>query len=66
VDSAQDEYGLFSFESVCGVLGLNPEYMRRGLLRWKDKELAQHRSHESWGKNGWSARVFANIRKEVI
>lgn len=32
---------LFSFENICEVLGLNPMYMRKGLLSWKDKELAE-------------------------
>ena len=26
----------FSFESICGALGLDPEYLRRGLGRWKE------------------------------
>lgn len=28
---------VFSFESVCDALGLSPEYVRQGLLRWKEK-----------------------------
>lgn len=32
---------LFSFESICEVLGLNPKYVREGLMRWKEKELAK-------------------------
>ena len=32
---------IFSFGSVCEILRLNPEYVRRGLLRWKDKKLAR-------------------------
>ncbi len=28
---------LFSFENVCESLGLNPKYLRRGLLQWKEK-----------------------------
>ncbi|HEU4341659.1 MAG TPA: hypothetical protein VFU31_08825 [Candidatus Binatia bacterium] len=46
----QDGHWLFSFESVCEILGLNPAYVRRGLLRWKEKQLAQSRSSESWEK----------------
>jgi len=30
---------LFSFDNVCEILGLDPEYMRAGLLRWKDAAL---------------------------
>jgi hypothetical protein len=32
--------GLFSFESVCEVLGLNPDYVRHGLMQWKEAKLA--------------------------
>jgi hypothetical protein len=32
--------GLFSFENICDVLGFNPEYVRQGLLRWKETKLA--------------------------
>ena len=28
---------VFSFESVCDALGLNPAYVRQGLLRWREK-----------------------------
>jgi hypothetical protein len=27
---------IFSFDSVCHALELNPEYVRQGLLRWKE------------------------------
>ena len=25
----------FGFENICGVLGFNPEYIRKGLMRWR-------------------------------
>jgi hypothetical protein len=28
---------IFSFDSVCETLGLNPAYVRQGLLRWKER-----------------------------
>jgi hypothetical protein len=31
---------IFSFENVCETLGLNPAYVRQGLLQWKEKKLA--------------------------
>lgn len=31
----KDRSHLFSFDTVCEILGLDPEYMRAGLLRWK-------------------------------
>ena len=30
----------FSFEQICGVLGLDPAYLRRGLQRWRDARIA--------------------------
>jgi hypothetical protein len=32
---------IFSFENICEVLGFNPSYVRQGLLRWKEMELAE-------------------------
>jgi len=29
----------FSFENICEVFGINPAYLRQGLLRWKRKKL---------------------------
>lgn len=33
---------LFSFENTCEVSGINPECVRQGLLRWKEKKLTSH------------------------
>ena len=33
----------FSFENICEVLGIAPNYLRRGLLRWKQEQLARRR-----------------------
>lgn len=33
---------LFSFETICDTLGLNPKYLREGLLRWKQMKLERH------------------------
>ena len=32
---------LFSFENICDVLGFNPQYVRQGLMLWKEKKLAE-------------------------
>jgi hypothetical protein len=32
--------GIFAFDSVCEVLGLNPSYLRQGLVTWKQNALA--------------------------
>ena len=29
----------FSFENICWILGLNSDYVRRGLLRWKEEKM---------------------------
>ena len=45
-----DEGGewIFSFRNVCEHLGFNPDYVRRGLLRWKEKKLASQPSRRVW------------------
>jgi hypothetical protein len=30
-----DPHGVFSFVNICAVLGLDPAYLRRGLLPWR-------------------------------
>jgi hypothetical protein len=45
-----DDDWIFSFVSVCELLGFNPEYVRRGLLRWKEKQLARNSTPNSRGK----------------
>jgi len=36
---SSDDDWLFSFENVCGLFGLDPGYIRRGLLQYKQKDL---------------------------
>lgn len=36
---SEDRSWLFSFENVCDVLGLQPDFIRQGLLDWKAKRL---------------------------
>lgn len=38
LDEADDS--VFSFEQICGALGLNHEYVRNGLIRWKHRKLS--------------------------
>jgi hypothetical protein len=35
---------IFSFENICEVLGFNPQYVRKGLLRWKENKSPKHRN----------------------
>ena len=39
----EDQEEPFSFETICEVLGIAPNYLRRGLLRWKQEQLARRR-----------------------
>jgi len=32
---------LFSFENICQLWGLHPQYVRQGLSRWKERTLAE-------------------------
>ena len=34
---------IFSFVSVCAVLGLDPSYIRRGVRQWRERALADRR-----------------------
>ena len=39
---------IFSFRNICETLGFNPEYVRQGLLRWKEKKTAKHPNPKYW------------------
>lgn len=34
---AEDDRGVFSFNNVCMLLGMNPEYVRQGLEHWRER-----------------------------
>ena len=36
----EDKQWVFSFDNVCDMLDINPEYLRRGLKEWKERKLA--------------------------
>jgi hypothetical protein len=38
--SLEDKHWVFSFDNVCDMLDINPEYMRRGLRQWKERRIA--------------------------
>jgi hypothetical protein len=40
---AEEDEGPFSFNNICELLGMNPEYLRTGLLDWRDRERARRR-----------------------
>jgi len=39
-----EDEGPFSFTNICELLGMNPEYLRLGLLDWRDRERARRRA----------------------
>jgi hypothetical protein len=41
---------VFSFENICEHLGLNPAYVRNGLLRWMENKLANQHRDASWAR----------------
>ena len=44
----EDKHWVFSFDNVCDMLDINPEYMRRGLRDWKARKLdAMQRAAEA-------------------
>lgn len=42
---------VFSFENICNVLELNPEYVRKGLIRWEEKQPSRHAGARPLWKN---------------
>lgn len=49
----KDSGWIFSFESICEGLGLDPQYVRQGLMRWKEKELRRQTKAEA-------SRLYSN------
>jgi len=37
--SLEDKHWVFSFDNVCDMLDINPDYMRRGLRQWKERKV---------------------------
>jgi hypothetical protein len=40
---SEDYSGTFSFNNVCDLLGMSPEYLRQGLIDWRDRERSRRR-----------------------
>ena len=40
----EDPAWLFSFDNICESLGINPAYMREGLVRWKREALGRRKA----------------------
>jgi hypothetical protein len=46
---ATDRTYLFSFENICELLGLNPIYLRQGLMRWKAASIGSRQARQLAG-----------------
>ena len=57
----EDKAYLFSFENICDSLGLEPTYLRQGLVRWKEAALANFLRSES-NVNRWASKRVNNDR----
>lgn len=55
----EDQSYLFSFENICDSLGLEPAYLRQGLLRWKQAAL-DNASRPTNHVNRWSGKRVNN------
>jgi hypothetical protein len=56
---SSDQCYLFSFENVCEALGYDADYLRQGLLRWKETALGT-RSKKSPGRGQWPTKRAAS------
>jgi len=54
----------FSFRNICDLLGLEPEYIRRGLRDWQDKRQATIRPSEAF-RRAPSASRPRDLRDEL-
>lgn len=41
---SEDDRGVFSFNNVCMLLGMNPDYVRQGLSEWCERSKEQSRT----------------------
>ncbi len=37
--SSDDRHWYFSFENICDILEINPDYLRRGVQQWRQQQL---------------------------
>jgi hypothetical protein len=56
---ARDRDWFFSFENICEFLGINPAYVRQGLLGWKERTLRMIGRSSSHG--GFDALTIAKV-----
>ena len=60
----RDSDQLFSFEYICETLQLHPDYIRRGLLSWKEAKLKERYAQEHRG--GRKTLVKARVARTSV
>lgn len=55
---SEDDRGVFSFNNVCMLLGMNPDYVRQGLSEWCERSKEQVRTER---RRPGAARPAARI-----
>jgi hypothetical protein len=53
----EDKQWVFSFDNVCEMLDIEPEYLRRGLQSWKERRLQQIAEHKAMAAQAAIAAV---------
>jgi hypothetical protein len=56
---------IFSFKNICETLGFNPEYVRQGLLQWKEKKTAK-RSHFKYWVLGKEKDTWISLGERIL
>jgi hypothetical protein len=68
----EDKHWVFSFDNVCDMLDINPDYLRRGLTQWKQRKLeameraAEARAAEALAAQTGAATVAAETPATVV
>lgn len=52
----EDNDWLFSFDNICEAMGLNPEYLRKGMVRWKQAQIGAQPKAKVYDLAGRKAR----------
>jgi hypothetical protein len=63
--SVDDDLGMFSFDNICELLGLNSDYLRKGLLDWRDKERSRREGRLVHAATGAMRREPVRIESPV-
>ncbi|MBI2101685.1 hypothetical protein HYT53_03655 [Candidatus Woesearchaeota archaeon] len=64
----QDGDSPFSFETVCEVFGMNPDYVRQGLMKWKERQLKAHPHYHSKPKKSKQdiGSLLTDMQKDAL